>query len=254
MLTIMTYNVHGCLGLDRRRSPARIADLIERCNPDVIALQELDLVRRRSGFVDQAHHIAELLGMTGHYYTTVENADGRYGGAVLSRHRLHKVKSGLLPARRSTDEPRGALWVEVQRNGHAVNVLNTHLGLNRSERHLQVDSLLGSGWGAHPRFNAPAIICGDFNMTPLAQPWRKLAHNFREVRGVSERRRRWAGTWFGVRNLDHIFVTPDVRVLDVQVLAGWQYRLASDHLPMLAVIDDRATQTEQTEEHNPRHA
>jgi endonuclease/exonuclease/phosphatase family metal-dependent hydrolase len=74
-------------------------------------------------------------------------------------------------------------------------------------------------------------------MTRLARPWRLLARTYREVRTASEQRRRWPGTWFGVRNLDHIFVTPDVRVLDVRVFGGWAYRLASDHLPMLAVID-----------------
>jgi endonuclease/exonuclease/phosphatase family metal-dependent hydrolase len=42
---ILTYNVHRCLGTDGRLSPARIADVIAAYEPDVVALQELDVGR-----------------------------------------------------------------------------------------------------------------------------------------------------------------------------------------------------------------
>ena len=44
----MTYNVRRCLGLDGRLWPERIAETIVECDPDVIALQELDVGRARS--------------------------------------------------------------------------------------------------------------------------------------------------------------------------------------------------------------
>ena len=40
-LRIATYNVHRCIGLDRRTDPMRIARVIEGMNADVIALQEV---------------------------------------------------------------------------------------------------------------------------------------------------------------------------------------------------------------------
>ena len=47
-LRVATYNVHGCRGMDRRRSEERIAEVIASLEVDVIGLQELDLNRRRS--------------------------------------------------------------------------------------------------------------------------------------------------------------------------------------------------------------
>src|SRR5690606_38620944 len=43
-LRIVTYNVHSCVGLDGRLSPARIARVLARCDADVIAIQELDVL------------------------------------------------------------------------------------------------------------------------------------------------------------------------------------------------------------------
>jgi len=40
--SVMTYNVHSCIGMDGKISPLRIAEVIDRYHPDVIALQELD--------------------------------------------------------------------------------------------------------------------------------------------------------------------------------------------------------------------
>jgi len=47
-LRVATYNVHGCVGMDRQRSEARIAEVIAQLSVDIVALQELDLSRRRS--------------------------------------------------------------------------------------------------------------------------------------------------------------------------------------------------------------
>src|SRR5262249_26317630 len=41
-LRLMTYNVHGCSGMDGRVSPRRVARAIAAQQPDLVALQELD--------------------------------------------------------------------------------------------------------------------------------------------------------------------------------------------------------------------
>ena len=61
MPRIVTYNVHRCVGNDRRLDVARIADVLARLEPDIVALQELDVGRARTGRVDQAHEIARRL-------------------------------------------------------------------------------------------------------------------------------------------------------------------------------------------------
>ena len=42
-LRVATYNVHGCRGMDARRSENRIAEVIAALDVEVIGLQELDL-------------------------------------------------------------------------------------------------------------------------------------------------------------------------------------------------------------------
>src|SRR5262245_35042168 len=132
VLRIMTYNVHRCVGADGAMSPQRIARVIADCRPDVVALQELDQGRARSGFADQPNLIAGHLEMRYHFHPAIQARDGHYGDAVLSRHPMELARAGPLPARpdRPALERRGALWVTVHCGGRAVQVLNTHLGLD----------------------------------------------------------------------------------------------------------------------------
>lgn len=63
-LRIMTYNIHGAVGMDGRFSMERIARVIARHRPDIVALQEVDVGRPRSDRLDQAALLADRLGMT----------------------------------------------------------------------------------------------------------------------------------------------------------------------------------------------
>ncbi|MBK5289658.1 MAG: alkaline phosphatase family protein, partial [Acidimicrobiia bacterium] len=108
---ILTYNVHSCVGIDGRLSPERIARVIAKHAPDIVALQELDVRRSRTGGLDQARAIAEALEMSLEFHPTVTVADEQFGDAVLSPHPLRLVRTGVLPG--IGLEPRGAIWVEV---------------------------------------------------------------------------------------------------------------------------------------------
>jgi endonuclease/exonuclease/phosphatase family metal-dependent hydrolase len=67
-LRLLTYNVHRCRGTDRQVSPERIAKIIAATGADVVALQELDVNRIRTGRVDQAQFIAAALDMAFHFH------------------------------------------------------------------------------------------------------------------------------------------------------------------------------------------
>ena len=83
MLRVLTYNVHRWLGTDRQTSPARIAEVIAACRPDVAALQEVRVGRTKAG-VDQLAAVADALGMTAHFLPTVTFGPERFGLAVLA--------------------------------------------------------------------------------------------------------------------------------------------------------------------------
>jgi len=135
--------------------------------PDIVALQELDVGRRRTNHVDQAHEIAERLSMSHHFHPAMMVEEERYGDAILTCYPERLVKAAALPdyPRVRALEPRGALWVEVEIDGRPVQIVNTHLGLVPREQQLQAAALAGPDWLGHPDCRAPAILLGDFNAT-----------------------------------------------------------------------------------------
>ena len=75
----------------------RIARVIEACKADVVALQELDVGRPRSGGIDQPRAIAEHLDMHLEFCSARDCDGGRYGNAILSRHPIELVHGACLP-------------------------------------------------------------------------------------------------------------------------------------------------------------
>src|ERR1700761_6544302 len=93
----MTYNVHSCRGTDGKLDVGRVASVIAQSRPDIVALQEVDCRRRRTGAVDQAHAIAERLGMHFHFNAALKVQEEAYGDAILTSLPIRHVKSGPLP-------------------------------------------------------------------------------------------------------------------------------------------------------------
>jgi endonuclease/exonuclease/phosphatase family metal-dependent hydrolase len=240
-ISVMTYNVHSCIGTDRKLSPLRIAEVIDRCNADIVALQELDAGLPRTQMIDQAHLIAMTLEMSFHFHSSIHLKEGGYGNAILSRGDIRLIKAGAVP----TDplhpslERRGAVWTEVELRGHKVQVLGTHFGLNRGERVKQARSITGHEWLEHPECGHPVILCGDFNAMMGSHVYRLLTQHLHDVqRGVKGRLPR--GTWpaqLPLMRIDHMFVSRDVKVRQVLVPKTPLTRVASDHLPLVVTLE-----------------
>jgi endonuclease/exonuclease/phosphatase family metal-dependent hydrolase len=234
---VMTYNVHSCRGMDGKLSVERIARVIAHYEPDVVALQELDVRRRRTGEIDQAQVIANILEMEFHFHPALILEEERYGDAVLSRYPMRLIKAGGLPGLRRAPyrEPRGALWVAISVEGRDIQLINTHLGLSRRERRLQADALLGPEWLAHQECQSPMILCGDFNALPGSIVCRKFERRLQDAqRALMHHRPR--GTWFGrypIHRIDHVFIDGALLVRSVEVPRTMLTRIASDHLPLI---------------------
>lgn len=247
-LRVMTYNVHSCRGIDGKLSPQRIARVIARYHPDVVALQELDVMRERTGGLDQAERLARLLAMDVHFHPALHLEEERYGDAILTRLPVRLIKKDILPGppgQRSSllnpagDEPRGAVWVEVEYEGRKLQIINTHLGLSKAERLRQVDALLGPEWLSHPRCEGARVLVGDFNALPNSAECKRLAGHLHDVQ-VAAPDHKPQGTFFSrmpsVR-IDHIYASPDIRIKRVLVPGTELTRQASDHLPLIADIE-----------------
>ena len=240
-IRIMTYNVHSCVGIDGRHSPKRIARVIGRYQPDIVALQELDIGRKRTGEVDQPHLIAKELEMLYHFHPAIEVAEERYGNAVLSRYPLELVRAMKLPKLESRLklEPRGAVWVSVNIGDIHLQIINAHLSFYGPECRHQAKALIGPEWLAHPRCAEPVILCGDFNSLPNTNPWRTINGKLRDVQRTLDEHRPLA-TWFGrypIGRIDHVFVSPGIKVCAIEVPNTRLDKLASDHLPLIVDLE-----------------
>jgi endonuclease/exonuclease/phosphatase family metal-dependent hydrolase len=241
MTRLVTYNVHRCLGMDRRIDVGRIAEVIAQTEPDIVALQEIDVGRARTQGVDQAHRIAERLGMAFHFNAALKVEEELYGDALLTTLPERLVKAAPLPgyARIPQLEPRGALWVSIRIGKRRLQVINTHLGLVPREQQLQAQALAGPDWLGHADRQDPLILTGDFNATRTTVAYRTLSAHLTESRRVLNLRRRTPTfpSSMPVIAIDHVFVSSGVVVRQVSVHATPLARVASDHLPLVVDFD-----------------
>lgn len=236
MVRLLTYNVHRCLGIDGDLSPGRVADAIAEAAPDIVLLQELDVMRKRSGAIDQAADIARRLGMDVHFHPSLRQGDESYGNAVLTSHPSRIVRAGALPGLATRNvEPRGALWAAIHVPGGEVNVVCTHLGLRGTERLGQVDCLLGKDWLGSPACRDPVILGGDFNAVPQSRAYRRLAAALRDAQEAARpaRPRPTFPSRLPMLRLDHVFLRGIPEVSRAEPLRTPLARVASDHLPLL---------------------
>lgn len=240
----MTYNIRSCLGVDWRASLKRVTEVLASLEADVVALQEVDVGRLRSGRVNQAEHIAEALGMRAVFQRAVRWPDGEYGIATLTRLDIEGVETRRLPLPRLPYlEQRVAIMVALRRDDAKLVLVNTHLGLLARERRLQTAYLqrwLGDVARAHP-----TVLCGDLNASPRAPELRLLDGALSDAFGGDAFGNNAVGgdargltfpARFPLRRIDHIRVSRQIDCETVAIPRTALARAASDHYPVVADI------------------
>lgn len=156
-VTIMTWNLHAGLGMDGVRDMGRIAQVIVREKPDLVALQEIDRKTRRSGGVDQLEELEKQTGMKSTWCKTIDHQGGEYGIALLSREAPLKTRRIELPV---GGEPRCLLLADFPR--YRIGV--THLPLREADRLAALPVLR-----AALDDDMPLFLAGDFNARPESE-------------------------------------------------------------------------------------
>ena len=224
-LRVMTYNIHGGRGMDGRIDLERLADVVAPFRPDIVAVQEVDVNRTRSGVVDQAEVLAQLLGLDLRFGCAIERGSERYGIATLSRLPFLDARLVSLPWRPShpRSEPRCALVTRHRWNGTALDMVNTHLSIHFGERPGQVAALLDG------LTSEDMVLAGDFNCTPWSPAYRALTRGLRAAASP----RSWPSA-LPLFPLDHILYRGPLRVVRSGIWPSPLRWCASDHLPVIA--------------------
>lgn len=172
-LKVLNYNIHHANppSVPGKIDLEAIAKEINALNPDLVALQEVDIFTGRSGKdLHQANELGKLTGMTAYFFKAIDYDGGEYGLAILSRYPVSKTELIRLPTAEGTrGEPRILAVAEVSINGKTLIFANTHLDAQRNDtnRLLQINAI--AEYFKKTDEKKPVIIAGDFNATPESQ-------------------------------------------------------------------------------------
>lgn len=225
-----TYNVHACVGTDRRHDPDRVAAVIDELDADIVALQEFTYpasvaLETRTPVVLTALDRYECA-----LAPTRQTTERCFGNALLTRHPIVDVHRIDLSMERR--EPRGAVAATVDIGGSLVHVLAAHLGLRLRERRFQVRQILEYLDSVR---NALFVVLGDFNDW---LPGRSVVHLLDRRLGHPPRPASFPVRWPLVP-LDRIWVHPRRALQTIATHVTPLARRASDHFPVVAEIDLR---------------
>jgi endonuclease/exonuclease/phosphatase family metal-dependent hydrolase len=229
-IRVVTYNVHTCVGVDRRYDPARIAAVLRGIDADIACLQEVDARRRIERHADQWAYLGEATGCK-----VILSGDprGRFDNAILTRHPV--VAASSLDLTVAGHQPRGAIDADLLVGDRVVRVIATHFGLHAGERRLQASRLmtaLGEVSTARRRAADAVLLMGDLN------EWRGRSGAIRAFDrrlGPSASARTFP-SWLPVLALDRIYADGPAVLHDVSVYRTPLARLASDHLPLVGCL------------------
>jgi endonuclease/exonuclease/phosphatase family metal-dependent hydrolase len=225
---VATYNVHSCIGTDRRHDPDRVASVITELDADIVALQEFTYPASIALETRTPVTLTTLDSYTCALGPTRQNITQCFGNALFTRHPIVDVHRIDLSMERR--EPRGAIAATVNVRGQLVHVLAAHLGLRVRERRFQVTQILEYLDSVRNTF---FIVLGDFNDW---LPGRSVVHVLDERLGRQPQPPSFPVTW-PVVALDRIWVHPTRALRRVFAHATRTARIASDHFPVVAEIE-----------------
>lgn len=221
VIRVLTWNVHAGIGPDGRYDLPRIAALVRRHEPDIVALQEIDSRGRDQNAFE---YLSLALGSHAAEAKTLVTPDGAYGHALISRWPMTEIAIHDLSISRR--EPRRAIETTVLTPAGPLHLASVHLGLGIFERREQA-AMLSAIAGT---VRQTTVMLGDFN------EWFIFGTVRRALRTIlpGRTKHRSFPARYPIFMLDRIYCRPRHALL-----RSWTDPLArrvSDHLPVIADI------------------
>ena len=228
-ISVASYNVHKCVGTDGSFDPDRILNVLLELDADIIALQEADeRFGSRRGLLN-----LDALYSKGGYRSVLDMGSrklshGWHGNVVLYRKGIVTAADKLtLPGL----EPRGAVLVDFEVEGVPLCIIGAHLGLLRRSRAKQVEAILHA---AHPVHDRAVILLGDTNEWRIGE--KSTLSTFDPHLADVDMAIASFPSRFPIWPLDRVLTNKHVTVYEMYAVMTDLSRIASDHLPVKAVI------------------
>ncbi|MBR2370610.1 MAG: endonuclease/exonuclease/phosphatase family protein [Clostridia bacterium] len=156
-LRVATFNIKN--GICVKHDMARLAELIDPLELDVVGLQEVDVCTERAKGLDTLKLFSEAAGYKYYKFTpAIDYKGGKYGTAIMSRYPIVEYEAVKL---RTFEGHEGRAYghAVINVNGAGIDFYNTHLSVEsrdaRTVQFEQIDKAIDARRGF--------ILTGDFN-------------------------------------------------------------------------------------------
>jgi endonuclease/exonuclease/phosphatase family metal-dependent hydrolase len=179
-LHMMAYNIHHGCDTSEVLQLREIADLIRQSKAEIVGLEEVDSVCKRSGNTDQARILGQLTGMHFAYVRHFAFEGGSYGLALLSKYPVSDVINNRLPVSTKEDgDTRALLTATVHLpHGRKVVVAVAHLDYREEASRITQAKIIA---GLFRNKKVPVFLLGDLNAGPDSETLRTLQELFSDT-------------------------------------------------------------------------
>lgn len=253
-MRLITYNVEYCSGINRRlkylevqkffkvikKTLEKISDYIKTLNPDILGLMEIDAGTVRFRKMSSTEAFSENLDMP---YVAAKTKYARKSlykvlnytpilrknaNAILSKQPLFDTRYVYFSKGTKRMVIQTKLKLAVKGSVVDLYLFAVHLSLRKKTRRIQLNelSMLLNACPGHK------IVFGDFNTFKGLSELDYLLENSNMINALDFAHEKNVSTfpsWKPKKHIDHILVSPDVKVTNYEVLDVD----FSDHLPVL---------------------
>lgn len=233
IVRVLTFNIyHGeTVNAEKKFDLDLLAKTINDLNPDLVALQEVDLKTNRARGYDLVTELGQRTKMSPIFGKAMSYDGGEYGEGALSKYSFLSTRNHPLVAREGK-EPRAAIETNVMiESGDVIRFVGTHLDhtrdhTDRNNQAKQLNELFAQD-------NTPTILAGDLNSRPdseamkiLFKEWTPSLPDFKPTSPADSPRAK----------IDYILFRPanKWRVLDSEIICN---DTVTDHCVVLSVLE-----------------
>jgi len=248
-IKVLSYNIHYGVGMDSKKDLKRIAEVINRLNPDIIGLQEVtDSIMIAT--------LSQLTNMVGVFGSSTEKEAPNlyrlldipvptsqlfYGDAILSKYPFQYMGNLSIPSASSSRYEAMCVAVNFSKNSGEetiVRFITTHFDYletigSKAARKAAVEVIETAL--VNDSIGIPYILTGDLNAIPQSAIL-KLLEQKGWVKEDSGKELLTVPSISPNKQIDYVLVRPKNRwrIIEVRVI---EEELASDHRPLLMTLE-----------------